>query len=214
MLSEGTARTGYLSLFGLDRMCWDYGDLNLATAALDQRLRHRARHNPEIVIRHLMPSSALASFLQKAGLVRDENPVLVAELFGDEPAQIITGAVVVEHHIAHQSLHPIGCLVPGVLGQPPRILAFHRRQQPHQHVPAGTTRFDPPEPTGDEAERLLERLPPHGGVYDQPNGRRVFITVHNGMKTMRRPSSRPATHARTPIVIINLGVDHDLRLPY
>jgi hypothetical protein len=31
---------------------------------------------------------------------------------------------------------------------------------------------------------------------------------------MRRSFSMPTTHPRTQIVIINLGVDHDLRLPY
>jgi len=34
------------------------------------------------------------------------------------------------------------------------------------------------------------------------------------MKTMRRPSCVLMTRRRAPIVIINLDVDHELRLPY
>jgi hypothetical protein len=67
-----------------------------------------------------------------------------------------------------------------VLGQPPSILPFDRREQPDQQLTGRAPGLRPGEPTCDPLGHLIEHPPPVRGGYAVGNSRReIVFTVHN-----------------------------------
>ena len=70
--------------------------------------------------------------------------------------------------------------MPGVLGQPPAVLALHRRQQPQQQLTNRAPGLRPGEPYPDTSHHLVEHPPPTAYGYAVPSGRHeIILTVHN-----------------------------------
>lgn len=84
----------------------------------------------------------------------------------------LAGTVMVEDHVTQQTLHPVRGGMPGILGQPPRVLALDRCEQTEQQVPGGPPRLHPRKPASDRGPRILEHVPPAG--VDFPHARQVL----------------------------------------
>ena len=76
---------------------------------------------------------------------------------------------------AQQPLHRLRIAMPGLLRQPPAVLALHRRQQPEHELPGGPPWLYPREPARDQGHQLTKQLPPAGGVYAMASGHRIII---------------------------------------
>jgi hypothetical protein len=122
----------------------------------------------------------VGALLQEPRLVRDQDPVRVAELGQHIVADVVTHRVGVPHRRPQQPLHRIRRGVPGLLGQPPAVLALHGRQQPEHEIPRRTPRLDPRESARDARHRLIEHRPPAGRIYAVASGHRpIYSIVHN-----------------------------------
>jgi hypothetical protein len=99
----------------------------------------------------------------------------VTQLGGHEGAEIIADRIGVPHRGAQQPLHRLRIGMPGLLRQPPAVLALHRRQQPQHELPGSTAGLHPAEPAPDQAHEFIEQLPPAGGVYAVASGHRTII---------------------------------------
>ena len=105
-----------------------------------------------------------AALLQEAGLVDDEDAVRMAEPVRDQAPHAVSGPVVIPDHRRQQSLHCVGSAVPGALGEPPPVLAFHRRQQPADERTHRLTRLGPHEQTLYRPHDLVEQRRTGGQV--------------------------------------------------
>jgi hypothetical protein len=107
-----------------------------------------------------MPNSALDALFQKAGLVDDQHPVGVAQVFGDVSTQVIADTISVPLGTVEQALHAIRALVTGRFSEGPTVLAGDRRKEPGEVVAGTTPWFDPPEPARQPRHQLIESAGP------------------------------------------------------
>jgi hypothetical protein len=119
------------------------------------------------------------AFLHIAGLVNDQHPVRLAQVPGDEPAQVSGDTVGVPPGPVEQVLHPLLAGLAGVLGDAPAGLAGqlgeHPAQEPGQPLPG----LHPREPARDPIEELTFQRRPQAGLYAVARGHRIILSPHN-----------------------------------
>jgi hypothetical protein len=68
-------------------------------------------------------------FLHNARLVQHQHRIGIPQVLHDVVAQVIPDPVGVPPRAVEQPLHPVWGLLPGLLGQPPAVLALNLAQQ-------------------------------------------------------------------------------------
>jgi hypothetical protein len=121
------------------------------------------------------------TFLQIAGLVRDQHRIGIAEMLDNVIAQVITQPVGVNSGPVQQVLHPVRACISGVFCDRPAVLTRQVRQQTEQQTLRPQPGLDPGEPAADPAQQPIDRSPQHHRLYAVAHGHRLII---------RRPHNR------------------------
>jgi hypothetical protein len=127
----------------------DYADQRSHKASSRDGTTGAPRHNRTGGIRPLMLNSALAAFLDEAGVVEDQHPVAVAELLDDVLAHVVTDPVNVPVRPPQQPLHPVRRHLASPFGQRPAVLALQPGDQPMHVLPRTGPRLRAGEPARD-----------------------------------------------------------------
>jgi hypothetical protein len=103
-------------------------------------------------------------FLHNAGLVQHQHRLRVPQVLDHVLPEVVADPVGVPPRAIQQPLHPIRGQLPGLLGQPPAVLALDLAQQPLQVGQCPPPRLHPPEPSTDALVQLHQPICPDPGL--------------------------------------------------
>src|SRR5215218_11071281 len=128
-----------------------------------------------------MHAGRLRALLQKPGLVKHQDGLLIAQVLDDVGAQIVAYEIGIPAHAGEEVLHAVGGTVAGRFGQLPAVLALDRGQQPTQVSHGPLARLAPGKarrkPAGERLE--LSRPPADIGLgrhRQHLRGRSITLT--------------------------------------